>query len=142
MPCPLPEDLPHPGIKPRSPASQAVSLLSEPPGKEKVTQHGSCHTTAHRMTSSRMGGIGNLESQERPQSRKLRFRPSCQKRSQLNAVMWWGVMRDQWQAVTAKCSDVVGSSLSLQCESLSDTHLQALTVHTELNKGLSNPIEQ
>ena len=61
------------------------------------------------MTSSRMGGIGNLESQERPQSRKLRFRPSCQKRSQLNAVMWWGVMRDQWQAVTAKHSDVVGS---------------------------------
>ena len=30
---PSPEDLPHPGIKPRSPALQADSLLSEPPGK-------------------------------------------------------------------------------------------------------------
>ena len=26
-------DLPYPGIEPRSPALQAVSLLSEPPGK-------------------------------------------------------------------------------------------------------------
>ena len=26
-------DLPHPGIKPRSPALQAVSLPTEPPGK-------------------------------------------------------------------------------------------------------------
>ena len=32
-PCPPPGDLPNPGIKPRSPASQADSLLSEPPGK-------------------------------------------------------------------------------------------------------------
>ena len=33
FPFPSPEDLPNPGIKPRSPALQAVSLLSEPPGK-------------------------------------------------------------------------------------------------------------
>ena len=70
---------------------QADSLLSEPPGKDKVTQPGSCHTAVHRMTSSRMGGTGNIESQERPQSRKLRFGPSFP------------------EAVTAKCSDVVGS---------------------------------
>ena len=30
---PSPEDLPNPGIKPRSPALQADALLSEPPGK-------------------------------------------------------------------------------------------------------------
>ena len=30
---PSPGDLPHPGIKPGSPASQADSLPSEPPGK-------------------------------------------------------------------------------------------------------------
>ena len=33
VPFPSPGDLPNPGIKPRSPASQADSLPSEPPGK-------------------------------------------------------------------------------------------------------------
>ena len=33
LPFPPPGNLPHPGIKPRSPALQADSLLSEPPGK-------------------------------------------------------------------------------------------------------------
>ena len=33
LPCPSPGDLPDPGIKPRSPALQADSLLSETPGK-------------------------------------------------------------------------------------------------------------
>ena len=32
---PSPGDLPHPGIKPRSPALQADALPSEPPGKQK-----------------------------------------------------------------------------------------------------------
>ena len=32
-PFPSPEDLPNPGIEPASPALQADSLLSEPPGK-------------------------------------------------------------------------------------------------------------
>ena len=41
MPCPPSEDLPNPGIKPRSPALQADSLLSEPPGKPKNTGVGS-----------------------------------------------------------------------------------------------------
>ena len=37
---PSPQDLPNPGIKPRSPELQADSLLSEPPGKPvfSVTQ--------------------------------------------------------------------------------------------------------
>ena len=33
LPCPPPGDLPNPGIRSRSPALQADSLLSEPPGK-------------------------------------------------------------------------------------------------------------
>ena len=33
LPCPSPEDLPDPGIEPRSPALQADDLTSEPPGK-------------------------------------------------------------------------------------------------------------
>ena len=33
--CPPPGDLPNPGIEPRSPALQADSLLSEPPGRPK-----------------------------------------------------------------------------------------------------------
>ena len=33
LPCPSPGDLPNPGVEPSSPALQADSLLSEPPGK-------------------------------------------------------------------------------------------------------------
>ena len=33
LPFPSPEDLPHPGIEPRSRMLQADALLSEPPGK-------------------------------------------------------------------------------------------------------------
>ena len=35
LPFPSPGDLPNPGIKPRSPALQADTLSSEPPGKPK-----------------------------------------------------------------------------------------------------------
>ena len=35
LPFPSPGDLPNPGIKPRSPALQADSLPSEPPGKPR-----------------------------------------------------------------------------------------------------------
>ena len=38
---PSPEDLPNPEIKPRSPAFQAGSLPSEPPGKPRNTDVGS-----------------------------------------------------------------------------------------------------
>ena len=41
MPCPPPGDLPNPGIKPRSPALQADSSPSEPPGKSRNTGVGS-----------------------------------------------------------------------------------------------------
>ena len=36
LPFPPPGDLPNPGIEPRSPALQADSLLSEPPGKPEL----------------------------------------------------------------------------------------------------------
>ena len=35
LPFPSPGDLPDPGIEPRSPALQADTLTSEPPGKPK-----------------------------------------------------------------------------------------------------------
>ena len=41
LPCLPPGDLPSPGIIPRSPALQADSLQSEPPGKPKNTGVGS-----------------------------------------------------------------------------------------------------
>ena len=37
LPFPSPGDLPHPGMEPRSPALQADSLLSEPPGTPSDT---------------------------------------------------------------------------------------------------------
>ena len=40
-PLPSPGDLPNPGIKPRSPASQVDSLPSEPPAKPKKNGVGS-----------------------------------------------------------------------------------------------------
>ena len=36
LPCPSPEYLPYPGIEPGSPAIQAGSLPSEPPGKSNI----------------------------------------------------------------------------------------------------------
>ena len=39
-PFPSPRGLPHPGIEPGSPALQADSLLSEPPGKPSVSNRG------------------------------------------------------------------------------------------------------
>ena len=38
LPCPPPGDLPNPEVKPRSPALQADSLLTEPPGKPKENE--------------------------------------------------------------------------------------------------------
>ena len=39
LPCPPPGDLPDPGIEPMSPALQADSLPSEPPGKPQMKRH-------------------------------------------------------------------------------------------------------
>ena len=36
LPFPSPGDLPHPGIKPRSPTFQADALTAEPPGKPRL----------------------------------------------------------------------------------------------------------
>ena len=41
LPCPLPGNLPNPGIETRSPTLQADSLPSKPPGKPKNTGVGS-----------------------------------------------------------------------------------------------------
>ena len=41
LPCPLPGDLPNPGIEHRSPSLQADSLVSEPPEKTMNTGVGS-----------------------------------------------------------------------------------------------------
>ena len=38
LPFPSPEDLPHPGIKPRSPTVSADALLSEPPAKSRESR--------------------------------------------------------------------------------------------------------
>ena len=38
---PFSRDLPNPGIEPRSPTVQLCSLLSEPPGKTKISGMGS-----------------------------------------------------------------------------------------------------
>ena len=38
LPFPSPGDLPNPGIEPGSPALPADSLLSEPPGKLRMTK--------------------------------------------------------------------------------------------------------
>ena len=40
LPCSPPGDLPSPGVKPRSPALQVESLLSDPPGKPMNTGMG------------------------------------------------------------------------------------------------------
>ena len=40
VPFPSPEDLPYPGIEPRSPTLQVNSLPSEPPGKTGVQSLG------------------------------------------------------------------------------------------------------
>ena len=41
LPCPLPGDIPNPGMEPRSPALQANALLSKLPRKPKNTGVGS-----------------------------------------------------------------------------------------------------
>ena len=50
LPLPSPGDLPDPGIEPRSPALQADSLPSEPPGKPKGTTLTPC-PHGHQMSS-------------------------------------------------------------------------------------------
>ena len=46
LPFPSPGDLPDPGIKPRSPALQADTLTSEPPGKAIISLYSLCFSQA------------------------------------------------------------------------------------------------
>ena len=62
---PSPGDLPNTGIEPRSPTLQAVSLLSEPPGKPLNILKGqvkrSCYSTLlHQEESSMIAWLSNL----------------------------------------------------------------------------------
>ena len=56
----LPGDLPNPGIKPRSPALQADSLLSEPPGKPLLYSRNS-YKTMSRFFSRNFAGQKGVE---------------------------------------------------------------------------------
>ena len=55
LPFPSPGDLPDPGVEPRSPALQADSLPSEPPGTERQRKRG------RMCTNERMGKKIHLE---------------------------------------------------------------------------------
>ena len=50
-PFPSPWDLPNPGIKHASPALQADSLLSEPPGKQNPVKKSKCRPAAAGVLS-------------------------------------------------------------------------------------------
>ena len=63
LPFPSPGDLPDPGVKPGSPALQADSLLSEPPGKPIETLLLTTPASGHDLFSHRRGGQ-DLRSQQ------------------------------------------------------------------------------
>ena len=50
LPCASPGDLPHPGIKPGSPALQADSLPSEPPRKPVIYNGRKLVSSAEKVT--------------------------------------------------------------------------------------------
>ena len=52
LPCPLSGDLPKPGIKPRSPALEADSLLSEPPEKPLIDPEFLINSVSHFFLST------------------------------------------------------------------------------------------
>ena len=74
LPFPSPGDLPNPGIKPRSPALQADSLPSEPPGKLITEEMQIKSTMRYHLTVVRMAIIkqstnksgDNVEKREPP----------------------------------------------------------------------------
>ena len=65
LPFPLPKDLPHPEIEPRSPALQVDALPSEPPGKPFASDKnppanaGDVRDTSLILGSARSPGGGN-----------------------------------------------------------------------------------
>ena len=80
LPCPPPGDLPTPGIKLRSPALQADSLLSEAPGKPKNTGVG---------TLSLLQGIFlTQESKGSPALQVILYQLSYQESPQIMHMLW------------------------------------------------------
>ena len=57
LPLPFLEDLPDPGIEPRSPALQADSLPYEPPGKQKDRAQSRSRTVVETEVSSLKGDM-------------------------------------------------------------------------------------
>ena len=81
LPFPSPGDLPNPGIKPASPALQADSLLSEPPGKPPGC--GGCPKYICQVWQNEwMKGVGRPSS-DSPDS------PVCQSVTSHTVVSWW-----------------------------------------------------
>ena len=92
---PSPEDLPNPGIKPRSPALLADSLLSEPPGKPKGPLKGQPVLTCFGFSSRFLPAVEEVEdvsgSPERPacvQEGLLAFLFQSHLWSYLRKMMW------------------------------------------------------
>ena len=63
LPFPAPGDLSNPGIKPRSPALQAESLPSEPPGKPKNIGVG-CHSLLQGIFPTQGSNLGLLHCRQ------------------------------------------------------------------------------
>ena len=61
FPFPSPGDISNPGIKPRSPALQADSLLSEPPGKPKNTGVGSLAHLQGTFPTQALNWVSHLQ---------------------------------------------------------------------------------
>ena len=61
LPCPSPGDLPHPGIKPRSPTLQADALTSEPPGKPKIRKFKMFRSNTDRLPWVVFWTVGHMK---------------------------------------------------------------------------------
>ena len=66
LPFPSPEDLPNPGIEPRSPALQADSLPSKPPGKPKNTGVGSLSLLQQIFLAQGQTGVSHVADDSLP----------------------------------------------------------------------------
>ena len=94
LPFPSPGDLPHPGIKPQSPALQADALPSEPPEKKaNVKECSNYHTIALVSRASKLtlkilqARLQQYMNQEIPYV-QTGFRKGRGTRAQI-ANIWW-----------------------------------------------------
>ena len=91
MPCPPPGDILDPGIEPKSPALQADSLPSEPPGKPMClwvitsVNTGFCLSQMGRMLAPACPVVLSDESKQRDASPHLLKRPQSRTLAALNA---------------------------------------------------------